>query len=171
MSYWRLHRRTSRGKLFHCCRKVVPPYRWTYPGSQVAKFVMLKCVFFYNRLLLLKTLYPIYTIQPVECSYTQYSRLSIRLSNGFDNRFFDIRFFDIRFDNRVEQTDCSFNTVVKHGCQTGCTNRFNNRFDNRIERTASVRSTVCQTGLYNRLNVCIHDTTGCKTGLTTGCIV
>ena len=23
----------------------------------------------------------------------------------------------------------------------------------------------------NRLNVCIHDTTGCQTGLTTGCIV
>jgi len=23
----------------------------------------------------------------------------------------------------------------------------------------------------NRINVCIHDTTGCQTGLTTGCIV
>ena len=31
-------------------------------------------------------------------------------------------------------------------------NRLSNRFD-------------------NRLNVCIHDTTGCQTGLTTGCIV
>jgi len=26
-------------------------------------------------------------------------------------------------------------------------------------------------GFDNRLNVCIHDTTGCETGLTTGCIV
>jgi len=31
-------------------------------------------------------------------------------------------------------------------------NLFSNRFDNRV-------------------NVCIHDTTGCQTGLTTGCIV
>jgi len=61
-------------------------------------------------------------------------------------------------------------------------NMFDNRFDNRVEQTA-VRSTGCQTGLYNqfdnrlctrysrlsnrlsngfdnRLNVCIHDTTG-----------
>jgi len=66
------------------------------------------------------------------------------------------------------------------------------RYD-RVERTA-VRSTGCQTGLYNRcdnrlytrysrlsngfdnrLNVCTQDTTGCQTGLTTGlttgCIV
>jgi len=54
-------------------------------------------------------------------------------------------------------------------------NRLSNRFDNlcdkRVERTATVRSTGCQTGLYNRfdnwLNVCIHDTTGCQGGLTT----
>jgi len=26
-------------------------------------------------------------------------------------------------------------------------------------------------GFDNWLNVCIHDTTGCQTGLTTGCIV
>jgi len=26
-------------------------------------------------------------------------------------------------------------------------------------------------GFDNRLNVCIHNTTGCQTGLTTGCIV
>jgi len=73
-------------------------------------------------------------------------------------------------------------------------NRLYNRFDNRVERTATVRSTGCQTGLYNRfdnrlytrysrlsnrlsngfenrLNVCIRDTTGCQTPLTTGCIV
>jgi len=63
-------------------------------------------------------------------------------------------------------------------------NWFDNPFDNRVEQTATVRSTGCQTGLYNRfdnrlytrynrlsngfenrLNVCIHDT------LTTGCVV
>jgi len=62
-------------------------------------------------------------------------------------------------------------------------NRLSSRFDNRVERTATVRSTGCQTGLYNwfdnrlytrynrlsnrfdnRLNVCIHNTTGCYTG-------
>ena len=33
-------------------------------------------------------------------------------------------------------------------------NRFDNRFDNRVERTATVRSTGCQTptGLYNRFD-------------------
>jgi len=63
-------------------------------------------------------------------------------------------------------------------------NSFDNLFDNHVERTATLRSTGCQTELYNqfdnrlytrynwlsngfenRLNVCIHDT------LTTGCIV
>jgi len=73
---------------------------------------------------------------------TPFTRFN-RLSNGLYNRF----------DNRVEQTVCLFNTVVKqwlfvqHGCQTGCTTRF----DNRVEWTATVRSTGCQTGLYNRM--------------------
>jgi len=31
-------------------------------------------------------------------------------------------------------------------------NPFDNRFDNRVERTATVRSTGCQTGLYNRFD-------------------
>ena len=83
------------------------------------------------------------------------------------------------------------------GCQTGLYNRFDNRvtrFDNRVERTAAVHSTGSQNGLYNwfdnwlctrysclsnrlsngfdnQLDVCIHNTTGCQNGLTTGCIV
>jgi len=86
------------------------------------------------------------------------------------------------------------------GCQTGCQPVWQPCWTNshcsfnRVERTATVRSTGCQTGLYNRfdnrlytrysrlsnrlscrlsngLNVCIHDTTGWQTGLTTGCIV
>jgi len=32
-------------------------------------------------------------------------------------------------------------------------------------------TTCCQTGCHNPLNVCIHVTTGCQAGLTTGCIV
>jgi len=61
-------------------------------------------------------------------------------------------------------------------------NGFDNWFDNRVERTA-VRSTGCQTGLYNRFDnefdnrlyrVYKH-LPGCQTdlttGLTTGCIV
>ena len=70
-----------------------------------------------------------------------------------------------RFDNRVEQTVCSFNTVVKpclsnrlynpvwqpvertvlfiqHGCQTGCQTGLYNRFDNRVERTVCSFNTV-----------------------------
>jgi len=65
-------------------------------------------------------------------------------------------------------------------------NRLYNWFDKRVERTATACSTSCQTGFYNqldsqsytwysrlsngfdnRLNVCIHDTTGCQTGLKT----
>ena len=125
----------------------------------------------------------------VSCKQTS-NRLSNRLSNGFDNS--------------VEQTAIVHST----GCVTGCQTQFENRVDvclhdttglttrcimYRVERTA-VLSTGCQTGLYNRfgnwlytrysclsnrlsnrfdnrLNVCIHDTTDCQTGLTTSCIV
>ena len=68
------------------------------------------------------------------------------------------------------------------------------RFDNRVERTATVRSTGCQTGLYNQIDnrlytrynrlsnrfdnrlYCVYKhLTGCQIGLTTdlttGCIV
>jgi len=45
---------------------------------------------------------------------------------------------------------------VQHGCQTGLYNRLSNPFDNQFD---------------NRLDVCLHDTAGCQTGLTTGCIV
>jgi len=45
-----------------------------------------------------------------------------------------------------------------------------------VEQTASVRSTSCQTGLYNRLDNRLYTwysgcQSGCQTGLTTGCIV
>jgi len=66
------------------------------------------------------------------------------------------------------------------------------RFDNRVERTATVRSAGCQTGLYNRYDNRLYTrysrlSTGCQTGwmfaytiqpvvkpakgLATGCIV
>jgi len=39
------------------------------------------------------------------------------------------------------------------------------RFDNRVERTATVPSTGCITGLTTG---CVLDTASCQTGLTTG---
>jgi len=42
---------------------------------------------------------------------------------------------------------------------TGLTTRLYNRFDNRVERTATVRSTGCQTAFLT--TGCIHDTAGC----------
>jgi len=100
--------------------------------------------------------------------YPVYNRLSsrYRLYNRFDNRLY---------------------RVNKHptGCETGW--MFVYTIQPVVKRvwqpcstqTATVRSTGCETGSYNRfdnrLNVCIHDTTGCETGLTTelttGCIV
>jgi len=38
-------------------------------------------------------------------------------------------------------------------------NRLSNGFDNRVERTATVRSTGCTTGMTTG---CIHDTAGCQ---------
>ena len=69
---------------------------------------------------------------------------------------------------------CSFNTVVKpvvkpvvqRGLTTGWTNsavrstRLSNRLSNPFDKWFD-----------NRLNVCLHDTAGCQTRLTTGCIV
>ena len=92
--------------------------------------------------------------------FTRYSRLSNRLWNGFDNQF----------DNRVERTA----TVRSTGCQTGLYNRLDNRLYTRYSRLSN-RLPNRSNGFGNRLNVCIHDTTGCHigltTGLTTGCIV
>ena len=82
--------------------------------------------------------------------FTRYSRLSNRLYNRFYNRL------------------CRVN---KHptGCKSGCWMFVKTIqpvvkpvLNEQPERTATVRSTGCQTGLYNRLNVCIHDTTGCQ---------
>jgi len=70
-----------------------------------------------------------------ETPFTRYNRLSI----GFDNRF----------DNRVERTTLFVQPVVKP-----C---LSNRFDkhgltNVLKVTVAVRSTGCQTGLYNRFD-------------------
>jgi len=81
--------------------------------------------------------------------FTRYNQLSNRLYNGFDNR--------------VERTA----NVRSTGCQTGLYNRFDNRLNTRYSRLSNRLSN----GFDNWLNVCIHDTTGCQTGLTTGCIV
>jgi len=64
-----------------------------------------------------------------------------------------------RFDKRVEQTAA----VRLAGCQTRLYNRFDNRLYTRYSRLSN--------GFDNQLNVCVHDTSSCQTGLTTGCIV
>jgi len=47
-------------------------------------------------------------------------------------------------------------------------NRLYNPFDNRLYTRYSRLSNRLLNGFDNRLNVCIHDTTGCQSGLTTG---
>ena len=75
----------------------------------------------------------------IKIPFTRYSRLS-------------------RFDNRVEQTA----TVHSTSCHTG----LYNWFDNRLYTRYSQLSNRLSIGFDNWLNVCIHDTTGCQTGLT-----
>jgi len=56
-------------------------------------------------------------------------------------------------DNECNTPFTRYNLLSKKtGLTTGSTSRLSNGFD-------------------NRLNVCIHDTAGCQTGLSTGCIV
>ena len=55
---------------------------------------------------------------------------------------------------------CSLNRT---GCQTGLYNRIDNRLYTQHSHLSN--------RFDNQLNVCIHDTTSCETGLTTGCIV
>jgi len=55
--------------------------------------------------------------------------------------------------------------VRSTGCQTGLYNRFNNRLYTRYSRLSNRLSNGFD---INRLNVCIHDTTSCQAGLTTG---
>jgi len=52
--------------------------------------------------------------------------------------------------------------VVKQSCTTGLTTVLN-------EQPLFVQK--LSNGFDNRLNVCIHDTTGCETGFTTVCIM
>jgi len=85
----------------------------------------------------------------INTPFTRYNRLSNRLYNWFDNRA-----------ERIA-------TVRSTGCQT----RLYNRFDNWLYTWYSRLSKWLWNGFDNRLNVCIHDTTGCTTGLTTGCVV
>jgi len=69
--------------------------------------------------------------------FTRYNRLSIRLSNGTDNRF----------DNRVERTG----TVRSTGCQTELYNRFDNRLYTRYSRMSNRLSNRFDNRFNNRL--------------------
>jgi len=103
----------------------------------------------------------VYTIQPVVTRVVKpvwRPFWQARLSNRLYNPV----------DKRVERTATvrSFNcveptaTVCSTGCQTGLYNRFDNGLYTRYSRLSN--------GFDNRLNVCIYDTTGSQTGLTTG---
>jgi len=140
------------------------------------------------------------TFHDLNTPFTRYNRLSNPLYNRFDNHVEQTATVRSTVMNEqplfvqpvvkpsltaVFKEQLFVQPVVKR-CQTG----LYNRFDNHVERTATVRATGCQSwfcnrldnrlytqysrlsnGFDNRLNVCIHDTTGCQTGLTTGCIV
>jgi len=79
-----------------------------------------------------------------------------------------------KFCNQLSSAVCCWGYSLKPrlhdttGCQTGVKQPVvkGNRFDNRVERTA-VRSTGCQTGLYNRFDnrlYCVYkDLPGCQT--------
>ena len=135
----------------------------------------------------LPSLYAPEHVTNCETPYTRYNRLSNRLlSNPLYNRF----------DNRLYHVN-----KHPTGCQTGLTTGWMFVYTIQpvvkpvwqpcwTNSHCSLNRTGCQTGLYNRidnrlytqhshlsnrfdnqLNVCIHDTTSCETGLTTGCIV
>jgi len=91
----------------------------------------------------------------------QYDRPTQTLQQNYNTPFtrYNRLHFDKRFDNRVERT-----AVRSTGFQT----RLYNWFDNRLYTRYSRLSSRLSNGFDNRLNVCIHDTTCCQTGLTTG---
>ena len=105
------------------------------------------------------------SIDTAKTPFTRYNRLSNRLlstgcQTGCCVKPVVVKPVVKRFDNRVERTDCSFN-------------RLSNQVVQRVWQPAVYTIHVDTAVLSNRLsnNVCIHDTTGCQTGLTTGCIV
>ena len=54
-----------------------------------------------------------------------------------------------RLSNRQPAVSCK---QTSNRLSNRLSNGFDNRFDNRFERTATVRSTGCQTALYNRFD-------------------
>jgi len=74
-----------------------------------------------------------------------------------------------RFDNRIERTDCSFNTVVKPVVhQTGLYNRFDNRMYTRYNRLSNRFDNGFDNEFDNRLYRVYKHLPGCQIGLTTG---
>jgi len=96
-----------------------------------------------------------------------------RLSNQFDKHSLTTVFSEqtvcsTRLSNQLynpvwqpcwTNSHCSFNRGVQPVWQPA------------VYKIQPFCQTVCSTQFDNRLNVCIHDTTGCQTGFTTGCIV
>jgi len=67
--------------------------------------------------------------QPVKCLYTRYNRLSIRLSNRFDNRLYRVQKHSTGCQTRLTTGLTTCCIVYTAGCQTGCTIRFDNRLN------------------------------------------
>jgi len=116
-----------------------------------------------------KTLSPVYTIQPVVTPVVKLvwqpvwqtavsciqpvvkpgctTRFSNRVQPGFQTGFYN------PVSQPVERIVAVRSTwLSNHVCQTGCTTRFDNRLNEQC----------CS--FDNRLDVCLHDTTGCQNG-------
>jgi len=141
---------------------------------------------------------PVYTIQlvvnPIWQSVVSCIQTFNLLSNPFDNRF-DKQLYRVysRLPNRlynpvwqpvertaVRSTRYTIQRVVKLvvSCKQTST-RFSNWVWQPVTQPVEWTMAVCSTllsnqlsnPLDNQLDVCLHDTAGCQTGLTTGCIV
>ena len=111
-------------------------------------------------------------------SFSIYSTSNLRRTTSFQFLGHLYTLFT-RYNRLLNRLDVCLHDTA--GWQPGWTN--SQCSFNRVERTATFRSTSCHAGLYNRLytrysqlsnrlsngfdnrlNVCIHDTTGCQTG-------
>ena len=112
-----------------------------------------------NKFVTLRSLSPVYTIQPVvkpvvspvwqpvKCLYTRYNRLSNRLSYRFDNRLYRVYKHSTGLTTGLT-TGC---IVYTAGCQTGCITRFDNRLNKQWLFVQHGCQTDCQTGLRTGL--------------------
>ena len=107
---------------------------------------------------------------------TNYKSPNYRLINIDFNNFAEVTFiprqlvsFERNIKNPPEYIHIYYYTQFTQYIRLS--NGLDNQFDNRLYTRYSHLSNWLSNGFDNRLNVCIYDTTGCQTGLTTDCIV